>query len=187
MTLCPSRYAAVLALSAACGCGGYVGPAALVPTDSGKVAYGATAGYRVYPGSTRGFFCGAGASVALREGPERPWTAWGDAQVGYGQQPVPYLSRWGFELSAGPAAGVLPEPDHPWSVGWASQLGVPYRISTTHRPWELSEHALLFSTLTPSLQMAQLIPVGSGHEHRLANILVVSLTYRLNSLLLSEP
>ena len=187
MTLTVSRCAAVLAVSAICGCGAFVGPAVLVPTDAGKATYGASAGYRVYPGSTQGVVLGVGASAAPHEGPERPWLAWADTQVGYGRQPVPYGSRWGFELSAGPAAGVLPAQGRPWSVGWASYLGVPCRISATHRPWELSEHALLFSTLTPALQLAQLIPAGSGREHRLASILVVSLTYRLNTLLLSEP
>jgi hypothetical protein len=182
-----TRCAALLAGWAACGCGGYLGPAVLVPMNTGKAAFAASAGYRASLGSTQGLVLGLGASAAPGEGRERPWTAWGDAQVGYGRQPVPYLSRWGFEAGAGPAAGVLPGPGHPWSVGWASYVGVPYRISATHRPWELSEHALMFSTLTPALELAQLISVGSREEHRLANILVVSLTYRLSSFLLSEP
>ena len=132
------------------GCGGFVGPAAVVPTDGGKVSLGASGGYRIYPGVTRGLVMGGGVAFAPKGGRDRPWRAWADAQAGYGYQPVSHLSHWGVELTAGPAVGLIPDAgEHPVSLGWSWHAGAAYRISGTKKPWEMTEHVQLFSTLTP--------------------------------------
>jgi hypothetical protein len=159
-----------------------------VPTNGDKVVYGASAGYRVYPSQTQGFVFGGGATFTPPEGRGRQLRGWADVQAGYGYQPLPHLGCWGTELTAGLAAGVLPDAGgYPISGGVVWHAGFPYRISGSKKPWELTEHMELFSTLTPSVGLVQLIPFGAGHEHRVVSTAVFSLTYRLSDFVLTQP
>jgi hypothetical protein len=108
--------------------------------------------------------------------------------AGYGYQPFPHASHFGFEAKAGPAAGILPDRGEPaFSIGWTMELGLLYRLSRTMRPWELGDHTLLYPVLIPSFQVAQLVPLGEGHDHDIATTFVFGISYRTDSWLAVEP
>jgi hypothetical protein len=183
-----SGIALAIMLVSTSACGGYLGPAALVPANGSRVTYGGSAGYRTYFGSGEGFVFGANATLAPPAEGKRKSRILGDLTAGYGYLPLPYRGQWGIELGAGPAAGVIPNRDgYPYSMGVGWQLDVPYRVSGTRKPWEVKDRYENYSSLMASFAGSHLIPIGSGHDHVFTTTFVFSLSYRFDTWLAVEP
>lgn len=171
------------------GCGAHLGPSALVPTSGEKVLYGASGGYSLYPSGSSGIAVAANGTLGFASPGESNRTrGWGSLQVGYGNRPVPDASRVGVELGLGPALGsLLDSRGHAFAMGWAYDLSLLYRVSPTERPWQLGRHAETYHMVVPSLEVAQLIPTGAGHDHGVVTTFVFSLAYRFDGWLAVEP
>jgi hypothetical protein len=182
-------YLLVAVCSGAAGCGSHLGPSALVPTSGEKVLYGASGGYSLYPSGSRGLAVAANGTIGFASPGESNRTqGWGSVQVGYGNRPVPDDSHLGIELALGPAAGDLVDSGrHAFAMGWTTDLSLLYRVSPTERPWQLGRHAETYHMLVPSIEVAQLVPVGAGHDHGLVTTFVFSLAYRFDGWLAVEP
>lgn len=179
----------VLICSGTAGCSAHLGPSALVPTSGEKVLYGASGGYALYPSGSSGIVFAANGTLGFASPGESNHTqGWGTVQVGYGNRPVPDASRIGVELGLGPAAGDLTDSGgHAFAMGGAFDLSLLYRVSPTERPWQLGRHVDTYHMIVPSLEVAQLIPIGQGHDHGVVTTFVFSLAYRFDEWLAVEP
>ncbi|HEX2731282.1 MAG TPA: hypothetical protein VHM70_06750 [Polyangiaceae bacterium] len=183
----PKPYCSALCALLLSGCGAFAGATTLVPVNADKAEFGPTAGYRVSLGDSDGLMVGGFGSMTF---PASPSHHTGHGLMGgglsYGNLPLPIEPHLGFEGGVGLTGGWSSSTGKATPAGgWYLDIGLPYRVSPTRRPWQMTSRALTYFSVEPALQLMQLFHVSAARE--VETCMTFSLRLQLDQWVVAEP